>query len=170
MEAYDDTVCEMCGLKLHSPPREGLPEWDGFCCDKCQQEYEAGVRRRLVVVRPLFEFLSNELGTYKPGGWSKAIYKGTNCGAWLSIKDKDIIQIGSIVEGVDECAHTQELVWPFDSADFWNAVNRVEDDCSRIWNETHGCDTCRAFFGVAEFELSPVWHECPECDGDGVPI
>lgn len=97
---------------------------------------------------------------------SKGIYKGTSCGAWLSLEE-DGIKIGSIVEGVDEYAETQCLPFPFSTAKLMEAIQAVENDADRIWNETHGCDDC----GMEdEFGRRHVNPNCKTCKGEGTVI
>ena len=193
-EDYDDEHCEVCGMELgdepeaadkHEDDSEEYNIWyNGFCSSACQDGHDywqelvhasdPGVATpklwRPDVVRPLFEFLCAELGRGTEGGehnvesWSKSIYKGTGCGAWLNIDGYKTVTIGSIVEGVDECAETQFVEWPFTSEKFWSAVQAVEDDCTRIWNDTHGCDDC---FEYPEDELHPVDPDCKSCKGAG---
>jgi hypothetical protein len=80
----------------------------------------------------MFDLLTAELGRDTPEGWSKSIYKGTSCGARLSLIGPDCISIDSIVEGTDECAETQRLTWPFTKDEFWAAIQAVEDDADSI--------------------------------------
>ena len=89
------------------------------------------------------------------------------------------VAIGSIVEGTDATTSVHELAFPFLLSDFWAAVQKVEDEASEIWNETHGCDTCEAHW-MEESENGeglegiyggiPVWVECPDCGGGGAII
>jgi hypothetical protein len=99
----------------------------------------------------------------------------------------DEILVGSIVEGADECADevsvrladirskrskkhavTQSSL----RSALGEAVATVNEDAKRIWNDTHGCDTCKQHWedlGCGE-DQTAVWAECPDCDGDGEVI
>ena len=105
---------------------------------------------------------------------SRRLYKGTDCGAWISFEDG--VSVGSIVEGVDEETDVQHLsmgeylnmeegqlgVW------LDKAIEAVEADARRIWNETHGCEDC----GPAESLLGyrHVNPDCKSCGGSGEVI
>ncbi len=108
---------------------------------------------------------------YKLGTWADMDARGELITAF---------QIGSIVEGVDYDCQTIEL--DADQLDeepgefhdrFMKAVDDVNDEANSIWMDTHACDTCMAHWaeeGITEFELGdPVWLDCPDCNGDGVP-
>lgn len=91
----------------------------------------------------------------------RRVYKDTACGAWVQEIDGGI-EIGSIVEGTDECAETQQLLYPFSGEAFDAAVKLVEEDVDRIWNETHGCSQC----GLG----GPINPDCPLCKGEGTVL
>lgn len=75
--------------------------------------------------------------------------------------------VGSIVEGVEECTETVELLGS-EVAHYWDAIGQIESAAQHIWDATHGCETCAAHF---EREgLSPIWPDCPDCGGDGICI
>lgn len=110
----------------------------------------------------------------------KAIYKGTSCGAWLESIDGDGrdnwmggIAVGSIVEGSDRYAERREIYFPCTIDDFWNAVQDVEEDAERIWNDTHGCEKCWDHPVISEWGTPrhfgdwPINPECPHCGGHG---
>jgi hypothetical protein len=80
------------------------------------------------------------------------------------------IAVGSIVECCDAEVMPVTLPYPFTALEFERAVAWVEDEAQRIWDETHGCDSCRRHLGVEEDSLSPVWEECPDCGGHGTVI
>jgi len=88
------------------------------------------------------------------------------------------IMISSIVEGVDECTSTITVDWdqfniyPKELAEkFWKACDDITKEVEAIWMDTHGCDSCRVHFSyIDELEYCPVWSECPECWGKGIPI
>ena len=98
------------------------------------------------------------------------------------------LSVSSIVEGIDACTDTVEVTCiPDELADlannpeedphtvlgrlFWAAVDSVDKRAGELWNETHGCDTCAKYFGInTDYEPSPVWEDCPNCKGCGIPI
>ena len=146
----------------------------------------------------------------------RVFYKYTACGPWVSVhvngawvhcqdlhklgtweemlRRGDIVDevlIGSIVEGVDQCA--EESPVRLDDlrssrskkgsitkhslrAAFSRAVERVNDDAASIWNETHGCQRCiehwreQAVCDEVGNECEAVWDECPICGGAGQVI
>lgn len=101
-------------------------------------------------------------------GWKKSAYKGTDCGAWLNLASPTSIEMGSIVEGADECAEIQTLTYPFTSQEVWNALEAIEENCHSIWMGTHGCEDC---FPDAEDDMTvPVRLDCKTCNGEGVVI
>jgi len=112
--------------------------------------------------------LDNTFDRKDLAGWKKSTYKGTDCGAWFKLISPLSIEMGSIVEGADECAETQTLTYPFSSQDVWNALEAIEKDCERIWMETHGCDDC--FPDTEESLTVPVRLDCKTCKGKGVVI
>ncbi|MGI9569614.1 MAG: hypothetical protein ACR2PH_07745 [Desulfobulbia bacterium] len=110
-------------------------------------------------------------------------------GIWKDLREYGFyvseISVSSIVEGVDQCAET---IWvdcdplTFEPGDIRKAFDKacadVEKEVDQIWNETHGCDECREHwnsaesncYGYNEYDLCPVWKDCPECNGDGAII
>lgn len=99
---------------------------------------------------------------------SRAIYKGTDCGAWVdarTVDDKPGIGVGSIVEGVERTTETQELAFPFSDKQFWSAVAQVEKEAGEIWNETHGCEACGDEDPESGYRM--VNPSCKECGGSG---
>ena len=101
-----------------------------------------------------------------PRGWTKSIYKGTSCGANLSIVDWQTIRLGSIVEGTEQCAEGVQLTFPFTMKEVWDAAGDIEAQCRDIWNATHGCADC---FPDSD-EEKPVRLDCKTCGGHGVII
>jgi hypothetical protein len=111
-------------------------------------------------------------------------------GTWAEMQQRgdilDEVLIGSIVEGVDAEAGPVSVrlddlrsrrskagnvtARSLRSA-FSDAVSAVNAEAQQIWDETHGCDTCLAYW---EAEGLPgetaVWEECPECEGGGTII
>ena len=119
---------------------------------------------------------------HKLGTWDEMLRRG-------DIVDE--ILVGSIVEGVD--AEAEPV--PVRLADIRSkrsktgkvthhslrtalsaAVDAVNADAHSIWNDTHGCDTCRAHWAAegcvdeAGCELTAVWPDCPDCEGCGEAI
>ena len=113
------------------------------------------------------------------GTWDQMIRRG---------EIVDEILIGSIVEGVDQCA--EEVPVRLDDLRsarskkgsitkhslrdaFSRAVERVNADAARIWNDTHGCERCIIHWnelGVCDETgqmCEAVWDECPICGGSG---
>lgn len=99
-------------------------------------------------------------------GWKKSVYKGTACGAWLELIDSNTIQMGSIVEGVEECAEVRTLKFPFTEKEVWDALDAIENDCNDIWMNTHGCPDCFP----NEDMFVPVRLDCESCGGQGISI
>lgn len=83
------------------------------------------------------------------------------------------VTVGSIVEGVDQCAKPVSLAFPFSSSVFWAAVQSVEDECDEIWKSTHGCEGCARLHGIDYDDPGtangyvPVHPDCKECGGTG---
>lgn len=110
--------------------------------------------------------------TYKLGTWDEMIDAGMEI---ISIS------VSSIVEGVDYDTETIEIEIDGKtpeqiSKEFYAAVEEVDRQAKSIWNDTHGCETCRAHWikeglpnGETEFGC-PVWAECPDCEGCGSMI
>lgn len=146
----NDECCCTCGAPIAEYPDEGVgPEWDGFCSTDCQRLYEINVRRRAKgkptlyypngLTHGLYRWLVDTFESTRPEIWSKRIYKGTACGAWLSAEG-NVVSVGSIVEGADVDCETRWLEWPFSSDEFWKMVNDVEAEADEIWTEWHTDD------------------------------
>jgi hypothetical protein len=88
----------------------------------------------------LKEFLCRQLDP-NPELWSKRVYKGTTCGAWIKV-EASTVTLGSIVEGTCLEVGPIVLTWPFPPALFWNTLEEIEDEAEKIWKLTHGCDGC----------------------------
>lgn len=97
---------------------------------------------------------------------ARSAYKYNDCGPEVSFTE-DAMHIDAIVEGVEECAATQVLVWPFTEDEYEAAMALVEADVRRIWYDTHGCDGCDS---PEEDGVRVVDPDCKKCDGDGVTI
>ena len=106
---------------------------------------------------------------------AKAVYRYTGCGAWIDFEGERI-QVGSIVEGVDECTEALCLAYPFPMDRYWAALDEVDRQADEIWNRTHGCAACWPDGTYDEWgnELSfpgwPVNPECKVCGGEGTII
>ena len=103
-------------------------------------------------------------------------------GTWKEMDERGQLivsfTVGSIVEGVDEGTDNIEVeAKQLDEtpseyrSQFHAALLEIEIQASSIWNETHGCETCAKHLGIdLNEEMSPVWTECPDCNGNGIPI
>lgn len=110
--------------------------------------------------------------TYKLGTWDEMLAAGMEVLA---------ISVSSIIEGVDYDTETIEIEIDGKTSqqiydEFFAAVEEVNRQACEIWNDTHGCETCRAYWikeglpnGETEFGC-PVWKECPDCDAAGTVI
>lgn len=98
-------------------------------------------------------------------------YKYTDCGAWVDARQiggRAGIGTGSIVEGVDRVTDIQELAFPFTEKQLWDALQRVEEQAEKIWDETHGCEACSE--EDPETGYRQVNPECKACGGHGEVI
>lgn len=59
------------------------------------------------------------------------------------------------------------LEWPFTPAQWEDAIADVEAEAQRIWNETHGCESCGPENDTGNRPVNP---ECAECGGSGTVI
>ena len=121
---------------------------------------------------------------------SDALYR---LGSWSDMDSQGVLvtalMVGSIVEGVDYGTDEHEVeVKQLDEEPkafaerFYKAVEEVNAEANSIWNETHGCETCAKHWheeGLIEWEqggqngnngMTPVWKDCPDCEGGGVLI
>lgn len=122
---------------------------------------------KIIPSEELEALLNDTFGREGLSGWQKSVYKGTDCGAWITLVDPNTIRMGSIVEGVDEGAETHTLTYPFEGAEVWEILEIIEKDCERIWNDTHGCPECGVMASVG---YTPINPDCPECEGHGISI
>lgn len=179
---WQDEGCEVCQTHVDNCTCEECPKCGASGDPECYGGSCSGISKDPLptyegVNRLMASFLDHEMDREGPSGWNKSAYKGTDCGAWLEVDSPTSIAIGSIVEGCEECAETQHLEWPFTSEELWGALQKVEDDCNRIWKETHGCEQCAKLHGGVtewgeemEYGNTPVHPDCPECQGDGIVI
>ena len=138
-DAMPDDICYNCGGKINMDNiiLGTEPEYDGFCCEECRQ----GAYKH-DMPKAMYDLLSQDLGD-NPDRWDRAIYKGTDCGAWMRInRDGDswpeiYVSIGSIVEGSDAEVTAEDLVWPFTRDQFWETVEWVNQEASMLWDEAN---------------------------------
>ena len=108
-------------------------------------------------------------------------------GTWKDMDSQGVLVtallVGSIVEGVDygtdnievEAKQTDE-----DPSDYRTrfdaALTEVEQQADSIWNDTHGCESCVAYWTDQGLDIDdsgglvPVYKYCPDCQGSGVSI
>lgn len=76
----------------------------------------------------------------------RAVYKGTDCGAWVLFDEKGIV-VGSIVEGSDAEFSERIDLTGIDISDagaeiltqrFWNTVEKINDLACDAWEEANG--------------------------------
>ena len=119
-------------------------------------------------VNNLKEFLeARGCGEVSAAQAKRSTYKYTSCGAWLEV-DKEGVSVGSIVEGCDEGTETHQLKYPFSIWEFWSALDAVEEEASKIWNDTHGCEDCGD--EIPDTGYRCINPECKTCKGEGVII
>lgn len=103
---------------------------------------------------------------YKLGTWKDMDERGELITSFM---------VGSIIEGVEQTTDDYEIeVMQTDEepakfrARFNAAIDKVEEEAESIWNDTHGCECCAAQFGInLAQEYSPIWKDCPDCNGHG---
>ena len=133
--------------------------------------------------------------TIEPDGFNefpfdKLVSKWVDCGGlsrlgtWKEMDEQGVLVtsllVGSIVEGVDYGTDKIELVANQTHEDpsdyrtrFDAALIEVEQEANAIWNDTHGCKSCAAHWvdeGIDFDEMSPIWNDCPDCQGQGTII
>jgi hypothetical protein len=175
----------------NSSVEEAFEDYEGPY-DVYRTTYKYGIGHTIgFAITGVFEEDNGEWGPAATGGIeeSKTFYCDDlrKLGTWKDLRENGFyiseISVGSIVEGVDECADT---IWvdcdglTFEPKDirkyFEEACDDVEKHVNEIWDATHGCDACREHWNSAgngeydEFELIPIWKECPECEGHGACI
>jgi hypothetical protein len=114
-------------------------------------------------------------------------------GTWADMDSQGVLvttlMVGSIVEGCDQGTDQHELgVKQLDEEPkafaerFHKTVTEVNAEANSIWNDTHGCETCAKHWhdeGLIEWGqggqngsdgMTPVWKDCPGCEGYGVCI
>jgi hypothetical protein len=89
--------------------------------------------------------------------------------------------VGSIVEGVDygtdnievEAKQSDEEPSEYRSR-FDVALQEVEDQANSIWQDTHGCESCAAYWTDQGLDIDdsgglvPIYKYCPDCGGNGI--
>jgi|6_EtaG_2_1085325.scaffolds.fasta_scaffold00081_34 hypothetical protein len=71
----------------------------------------------------------------------KAVFKGTDCGAWIKFEfaakenGGSFLLVGSIVEGSHVDCQTIRLKLPTTGEELGNALDAVEEEAAQIWNE-----------------------------------
>ena len=80
--------------------------------------------------------LIEEIGADSESIAKKAIYKGTDCGAWIKFED-DGITVGSIVEGSDAEITKPKLEFPFEARQFWDLLEEVNYEACEAWEEAN---------------------------------
>jgi len=111
----------------------------------------------------------------------------SSLGTWQDMDERGELvvsfTVGSIVEGVDygtddievDAKQTEE-----DPSDYRTrfdaALSEVEQEAKSIWNDTHGCESCVAYWTDQGLDIDdsggivPVYQYCPDCNGNGTVI
>ena len=108
-------------------------------------------------------------------------------GTWKAMDEQGQLAVsftvGSIVEGVDygtddievETKQLNEEPSEFRKR-FDAALKEVEQQAQAIWQDTHGCESCQAYWTDQGVDLDdsgglvPVYKYCPDCQGHGTSI
>jgi len=106
-------------------------------------------------------------------------------GTWKDMDERGelvvSLTVGSIVEGVDygtdnievKANQLEEEPTEFRKR-FDAALSEVEQEAESIWNETHGCEACQAYWTDQGLDIDdsggivPVYQYCPDCKGQGI--
>jgi|DEB0MinimDraft_10_1074344.scaffolds.fasta_scaffold02325_5 hypothetical protein len=80
--------------------------------------------------------LLDEIGVDTVAQAEKAIYKGTDCGAWIQCEE-DGVTVGSIVEGSDAEVTRDKLEYPIEVKEFWDCVEDVNSEACELWEEAN---------------------------------
>ena len=67
---------------------------------------------------------------------AKAIYKGTDSGAWIQF-DEDSVKFAGYVEGWDGELPPVELHWPFTEQVFWDSMEETDSEACNMWDMVH---------------------------------
>jgi hypothetical protein len=146
-------------------------------------------------------YLSVQIQYYKtiePDGFNefpfdKLVSEWVDCGelsrlgTWKDMDQQGVVVtsllVGSSVEGVDEGTDNIEVDAkqaeedPLDYRTRFDAsLIEVEQQAESIWNNTHGCESCVAYWTDQGIDIDdsgglvPVYKYCPDCQGSGVSI
>ena len=109
-------------------------------------------------VNGISEFMAARgLGEERFAEVKKNTYKHTDCGVWIEkvgeVKGVDYVDmfgceheaevtwsgvtIGCIVEGSDAVVTPITLKYPFEIEEFWKALESVNEEASRLWDEAN---------------------------------
>ena len=108
-------------------------------------------------------------------------------GTWKDMDQQGVLVttllVGSIVEGVDEGTDNIEVETKQVDEEpseyrsrFYAALKEVEEQAESIWQNTHGCESCQAYWTDQGIDIDdsgglvPVYKYCPDCHGNGMPI
>lgn len=83
-------------------------------------------------------------------GLSKAVYTGTDCGAWIDLSRAGQVRLGSIVEGSDAETTVHALTYPFRVGHFWDALDEVNMEACALWDEANAECEAEGDFASAE--------------------
>lgn len=103
--------------------------------------------------------------------------------------DTDTIEVPTLYSELEDMVKDDESVSDTLSRLYWAAVEEVNDQANSIWNDTHGCPTCAKYwledrgawceddepwlgYDDPRWESgdTPVWKECPDCEGSGTIV
>ena len=168
-------VCETCvnaRFYFHGGSYWEPPEYGMYCVKENEFTEDWHEDYGITLDCPLFvegihswEQLERQLD----GNAKKAVYNGTDCGAWIRDCDSMGAEVGSIVEGVDLETDTYYLPYPFTMEQLWEALGCVDDEAENIWNITHGCEHCLGG-EPNEYGYYSIDPDCPVCKGEGVVL
>ena len=136
--------------------------------------------------------------TTEPDGFNEfpfdqLVSEWVNCGelsrlgTWKDMDQQGVLVtsllVGSIVEGVDDGTDNIEVDAKQTEEDpseyrtrFDAALTEVENQAKAIWNDTHGCESCVAYWTDQGIDIDdsgglvPVYKYCPDCQGHGTVI
>ena len=136
--------------------------------------------------------------TLEPDGFNefpfdKLVSEWVHCGelsrlgTWKDMDQQGVLVttllVGSIVEGVDEGTDNIEVETKQVDEEpsefrkrFDAALKEVEQQAESIWQDTHGCESCQAYWTDQGIDLDdsgglvPVYKYCPDCQGHGTSI
>jgi hypothetical protein len=75
----------------------------------------------------------------------RRLYKDTSCGAWIDLKDRRCVVVGTIIEGscVEPMVSPRRLWYPFPSDLLDDAIEAIEKDADVVWAHINECpSTC----------------------------